>query len=204
MADIVDYGTLKAELSNVLFHTRFVGRYDVATRNFERAANRRLRVRQMETSTLLTTVGGAVAVPSDYLLWRTVLWTGGRDPELQYVHPAFLDRTELSGNPPIFTIEGSTFKTRPMHDDPDAYEFHYYQKIPTIIGADTATNWLLDANADVYLFGVLTELFALGRNLEAAQLHKARRDELFAEIIQLSALTTGATSSQVRESSEYF
>jgi len=49
----------------------------------------------------------------------------------------------------------------------------------------------------------LTELAALGRNAEMAQLYKARRDEVFAEIIQLSALTTGATSPQVR-TGEYF
>jgi hypothetical protein len=34
-------------------------------------------------------------------------------------------------------------------------------------------------------------------------LYKARRDEIFAEITQLSALTTGATSQSVR-TAEYF
>ena len=49
----------------------------------------------------------------------------------------------------------------------------------------------------------MVELAALGRNLELAQLYKARRDELMQEIIQLSALTTGATSPMVR-TAEYF
>jgi hypothetical protein len=39
--------------------------------------------------------------------------------------------------------------------------------------------------------------------VEGAQLYKARRDEVLAEIIQLSALTTGATSPSVR-TAEYF
>jgi len=39
--------------------------------------------------------------------------------------------------------------------------------------------------------------------VEMAQLYKARRDEVFQEIIQLSALTTGATSPKVRVG-EYF
>ena len=56
---------------------------------------------------------------------------------------------------------------------------------------------------DVYLFGLMVEVVALGRNVEMAQLYKARRDEVFAEIIQLYALTTGATSPGVR-TAEYY
>jgi hypothetical protein len=199
------YGELKARLSRVMFHTRFVADYPEATVNFESAANRRLRVRQMETSTNLTTSSGAVALPTDYLLWRTVLHTGTNpDIELDYVHPAYLNSTWTdSAEGKIFTIEGSTFKARPIDDTADIYEFHYYQKIPTITAGDQDTNWLLTAYPDVYEFGVLVELGALGRNAEMAQLYKARRDEVFAEITQLSALTTGATSPMVR-TSEYF
>lgn len=204
---ITNYGTLKSALSTYLFHQRFVTDYDTATINFENAANRRLRVRPMETSTSLTTTLGIVALPTDYLKWRSVLWTG-RTPyvELDYVHPAYLRSTWIesdSGDPKIFTIEGANFYARPVNDTASAYKFHYYQKIPTITTADATTNWLLTADADAYLFGVLAELAALGRNLEMAQLYKARRDEVFAEIIQLSAQTTGASSPKVREA-EYF
>ena len=68
----------------------------------------------------------------------------------------------------------------------NAYEFHYYQKIPTLTGSDVNSNWLLTDYPDLYVEGVLVELGALGRNAEIAQLHKARRDELLQEIIQLS------------------
>jgi hypothetical protein len=203
---ISNFGELKAKLSATLFHARFAPQYANATIMFEAAANRRLRVRQMETSTDLTTSSGDVAVPTDYLVWRTVLHTGTNPYiELDYVHPAYLNSTWTEGaEGKIFTIEGSTFKARPIDDTADIYEFHYYQKIPTIAdSSDAATNWLLTAYPDAYIYGVLTELFALQRNLEAAQLYKARRDETFAEIIQLSALTTGATSPMVR-TSEYF
>lgn len=204
---ITNFGSLKTELTRTLFHSRFVPDYPNRTLNFETAANRRLRVRQMETSVLLTTTAGAVALPIDYLVWRTVLWTG-RTPyvELDYVHPAYLQSTHVerdTGDPAIFTIEGNTFKARPPHDDPGGYEFHYYQKIPTITNDDNDTNWLLTAYPDAYEFGVLVELGALMRNAELAQLYKARRDEAFAEIIQLSALTTGATSPKVR-TAEFF
>ena len=212
MAMISNYSELKSELSAYLFHQRLANRYDNCTRMFEAAANRRLRVYPMEAVDLLTTVNGVTALPSEYLAWRTVLWTG-RTPfaELDYVHPAYLQSTYVElehGNPKLFTIEGTgnnatspNVKIRPVNDTANAYEFHYYHRIPSIV--DNARNWLLDSWPDAYLFGVLTELSAVQRNAEMAQLYKARRDETFAEIIQLSALTTGATSSKVR-TAEYF
>ena len=208
MAQITNYGELKNKLTNAyMFHPRLLAHYDLATTNFERAANRRLRLRQMETVTDLSTTDGSVTLPTDYLVWRSVLYTGySPNIPLDYVHPEYLESTAAGidgSNPQLFTIEGSTFKTRPVNDTADAYEFHYYQKIPTITDADMNANWLLLEYPDLYLFGALTELFAMNRNLETAQLYKARRDELFAEIIQLSALTTGATSPTVRVS-EYF
>ena len=208
---INSYGTLKTKLSAYMFHQRFLGDYQDATRMFEAAANRRLRVRQMESMATLTTTQGDVALPADYLVWRTVRPTVDNPTapaavppydELDYVHPAYLPPVGR-GCTRLFTIEGNTFKVRPVDDRPDAYEFHYYQKIPTITNDDNSTNWLLTDYPDVYVAGVLTELAALGRNLELAQLQKARRDEILAEIIQLSALTTGATSPSVRQA-EYF
>jgi hypothetical protein len=210
---INNYGSLKTKLSRYMFQQRFAPDYDDATIQFENAANRRLRVRQMEAVVRLTTTLGEVALPVDYLVWRTVRPTFAtsspvtpifRPPfaEIDYVHPAYLPPVGR-GFDRLFTIEGNLFKTRPVDDRPDAYEFHYYQQIPTITTGDNASNWLLAAYSDVYLFGVLTELFAQMRNLDGAQLWKARRDEVLAEIIQLSALTTGATSPTVR-SAEYF
>ena len=217
MAIITNYGELLAALSDYEFHQRFANRYDTCIHNFEKAANRRLRTRRQENSAFLTTSSlsppitqGFCDLPSDYLLWRTVLWTG-RSPyvELDYVHPAYLRSTWLEtdhGNPKVFTIEGDTFFAAPVDDSTAAYEFHYYRKIDSIVGAQEgilADNWLLADYSDAYLFGVLTELAALGRNAEMAQLYKGRRDEVFAEIIQLSALTTGATSPKVR-TADYF
>ena len=204
---ISNFGELKTELSDTMFHQRFAAEYVNRTMLFEAAANRRLRVRPMETSADLTTVAGDVAVPTDYLVWRTVLWTG-RTPsvELDYVHPAYLESTTAGsdgGDPQHFHHRGQHVQ--------GAARARYRQRLRIPLLPENphhhrqrhTTNWLLTAYPDAYLFGVLAELFALGRNIEGAQLYKARRDEVFAEIIQLSALTTGATSSQVREA-EYF
>ena len=205
---ISNYGELKSELSAYLFHQRLANRYDNCTGLFETAVNSRLRVLPMEAVALLTTVSGSVALPTDYITWRTVrpIYAHGspvtptwRPPftELEYVHPAYLPPVGR-GIDQLFTIEGNTFKARPANDTADAYEFHYYQKIPKLAGSDTNTNWLLTEYPNAYLFGVITELAAIMRNAEMAQLYKARRDETFQEIIQRYALTTGATSPTVR------
>lgn len=202
------YGDLKGELSAYLFHQRLLPRYDNCTRFFETDANSRLRVLPMEASTSLTTVNGEAALPLDYIAWRTVLPADRTrfppsNQDMDYVHPAYLPLTGRNNCPHLFTIEGNTFKTRPVNDAADAYEFHYYQKIPTLTGSDLNSNWLLAEYPNAYLFGVITELAAVQRNAEMAQLYKARRDEVFAEIIQRYALTTGATSPTVR-TAEYY
>ena len=194
-----NYGELKSELSDLLFNQRFIARYDRFTRSFETDANSRLRVLPMETSVPLTTVNGDVALPADYLTWRTVKpTTTPYIDELDYVHPAYLPATQYNRRPPLFTIVGSTFKARPVDDRAGAYELHYYAKIPTLVGSNTNTNWLLTEYPNVYLFGLMVEAASDGRNVEMAQLYKARRDEVFQEIIQRYALTTGATSPTVR------
>jgi hypothetical protein len=213
---INNLGSLKAELARYMFHQRFQPDYDTAVQNFEAVANRRLRVRQMEAAAFsLTSVGGAVALPPDYLLWRSVLWSPaaappGKEVELSYAHPAYMYSTATiggwtAGTPKIFTIVGNELWPNPDDERANAFHLHYYRKIPTINGDDNNSNWLLTEHPDLYLEGALFELFALGRNGEAAVAHKQLRDEKLAELIQLSALTTGATSSKVRsETAEYF
>jgi hypothetical protein len=208
---ISNYGELKAKLSRYLFNQRFVADYDDYATMFEADANSRLRVLPMETSVLLTTSNGDVALPSDYLAWRTVRPTVDNPTapaaippydELDYVHPAYLPPVGR-GFDRLFTIEGNTFKVRPVDDRTGAYEFHYYQKIPTLVGSDLNSNWLLTEYPNAYLFGVMVEAAGQGRNVEMAQLYKARRDEVIEEIKQRYALTTGATSPAVR-TAEYF
>ena len=108
-----NYGQLKAEINEKLFHQRFLSNYDSFTAMFEISANARLRVRQMEAVAALTTSGGEVALPTDYLTWRTIkpnAVTRAPWDELEYVHPAYLPPTTVSAGsiPRLFTIEGST------------------------------------------------------------------------------------------------
>ncbi len=154
---------------------------------FEATANRKLRVRQQETSTTLTTTSGSATLPTDYLAWRSVTWEGNTSVQLLYQDPVTL-RTHFTSSdqdtPKWFTIEGSTFTAKPV-DDTTAITFRYYQKIPVLSDSNTS-NWLLAAHPDIYLFGALVEGNAFCKDAQAAVLWLQRRDEIFAEIIALS------------------
>ena len=214
MPIVSNYGTLKTEMTADLFHPRLAARYDSAINRFEAAANTRLRVRQMETKAFLQTdIAGNVRLPDDYLLWRAVLQdntttSGGTEAELNYVHPAYLKSTVQvrAPAPGIFTIEGPELIVRPI-DTAAVYIVHYYGKIPTIVTPaldNEADNWLIVEYPNAYIYGVLCELAGMQRNVEMAQLYKARRDEAFAEITQLSALTTDPAAAPQQRTADYF
>lgn len=186
---ITTYSELQTALAN------WIGRDDLTSRLpefialFEAHANRKLRNRQMETSTTLTPSSGSATLPTDYLQWRRVTWTGSPRRELEYVHPSVLQDyypTTPPGYPQFFTIEGSTLKVRPT--DTTGLEFDYFQKITALDSSSNTTNWLLTAHPDAYLFGSLVEATAFFEH-DMATVWKARRDEVMEEIRQLNAAT---------------
>ena len=192
---LTSYTELQQAIADWLERADLVTRIPDFIALFEAAANRRLRVRQQEATVSLTPESGAVALPSDYLAWRRVTWTGSSRVELQYVHPSYLQAAYPSSPtdvPRIFTIEGATLKVRPVDGTP--LEFDYFQKIPPL---SSGVNWLFGAHPDLYLFGALVEGQAYALNPQAAVLWKARRDEIFDEIETLSNKTRGAGTIRV-------
>jgi hypothetical protein len=150
----------------------------------------------------ITSQSGYATIPSDYLAWRRVTWTGQTRIELGFVHPSYLQAaypSQPSDVPRIFTIEGSTLKVMPLNFTP--LEFDYYQQIPALAtaspGDGTQTNWLMTAHPDLYLFGAMAEAEAFGVNDERMPMWKARRDDIFEEIIRLNNQTRGPSCIRV-------
>jgi hypothetical protein len=165
---------------------------------FEACANRRLRVRQQEATAELAPAGGVAALPGDYLAWRRLTWTGSPRRELSYVEPSWLQAAYPDAPvdiPAVFTIEGGNIITMPIDATGTALELVYFRQIPPL--AANATNWLMSAHPDLYLFGALTEAQAYAVNADTAALWKGRRDELFGEIETLSNKSRGAGAVRV-------
>lgn len=152
-------------------------------RLFECAAMRRLKVRLQETTTSLTPSSGVATVPTDYLGHRRVTWTGSPIHDLTYVTPnlyaGYLEAG--SGTPTVFTIEGSNLRVAPS-DDTDL-TLTYVQRTTAV---ESSLNWLYTYHFDAYLFGSLCEANAFDKEVDAAALWKARRDEVFNEIENLN------------------
>lgn len=148
---------------------------------FEAAASRKLKVRLQESTTTLTPSSGVATVPTDYLGHRRVTWTGSPIHELSYVAPPiYADYLESgSGTPTVFTIEGSNLRVAPSSDT--ALTFDYYVRTAAVSGS---LNWLFTYHPDCYLFGSLCEANAFDKDVDAAGLWKARRDEIFDEIFK--------------------
>lgn len=194
---IVDYTSLQTAVGTWLARSDLSANIPDFIALVETVANRRIRSRQMETSTTLTPSAGSATLPSDYLQWRRVTWTGSTRRELEYVNPSYLQAAFPSGTqdtPRMFTIEGSTLKVRPL--DTTGLEFDYWQKITPLSGSAT-TNWLITAYPDLYLFGAMAEARMFERNLDNALVWKQRRDEVFDEILALDQKTRGASAIRV-------
>jgi len=194
---ITNYSQLQTAIGSWLGHGLFTANIPDFIALFEAAANRRLRVRQMEASATLTPSSGAASLPADYLAWRRVTFTGTPRVELDYVAPSWLQAAHPAveaGVPAVFTIEGSSLLVRPVNDG--QLDLLYYQTIASLSNSAT-TNWLLTSHPDLYLFGSMTEAEMFGVNDERMPLWKARRDEIFDEIDKLSNKSRGAGAMRV-------
>lgn len=174
------YADLKSQIANYLARDDLTSNIPDFITLFEAVAARRLRVRPMETSTNLTPSSGSVALPSDYLSWRRVTWTGSSRVDLEYVHPSILQTyypTSPSDTPAMFTIEGSTLKVRPV--DATALEFDYLAKTGAL---SSALQWLYTNHFDLYLAGSLAEAYRFCKNYDQASVWEQKRDQTFSEI----------------------
>lgn len=177
------YATLQAAVASWAARDDLSGLIPDYITIFECAAARKLKVRLQETTATLTPSSGVATLPTDYLGYRRVTWTGSPRNELAYVAPTIFQSdfpTQPSGTPSIFTIEGTNLRVMPQSDT--ALEFDYFQRTPAV---SAGLNWLLSNHSDAYLFGTLTELYAANKKLDEAAAWKARRDEVFQEIAML-------------------
>lgn len=127
----------------------------------EQRMNGDLDARSMELTVALACVASTrtVALPADMLEMRRLLLTDA-DPVqvLEYKSPDQMieDNPYLSATarPLNFTIVGPNAELSPTPDKAYPMELVYQQRIPPLSGSNT-TNWLLQQNPSVYLFGAL-------------------------------------------------
>lgn len=153
------YATLQSAVGQWLHRSDLSGVIPDFITLAEANINRKLRIREMETSTATTSTGGtrAVALPTNWLEGKRVYLSTNPITVLSYIPPQdYWSRymSTTSGIPVCYTIEGENILLGPIPDAGYVVNFLYYQKQ----GALSATaHTVFTNNPDIYLFGALTE-----------------------------------------------
>lgn len=188
---ISTYAEIQTAITNWLDRTDLSSRIPEFIALFEAQINRRLRVRKQIVSTTLTPSSGSVALPTDYLEWKRVTWTGSPRRELDYVTPSFLsgiNPTQLSDVPSYFTIEGLNLKVARISDTD--LDFLYAQKLPALSVSNT-TNWMLADNPDGYLWGSLVMAATFTSDAQNGAAWNVLAQQVLGEIWGLEFATKG-------------
>lgn len=155
---IVDYASLKTELTNYLHRADAATEYDTWIGIVESELNLELRLRQQLTTSSLTVATDTVALPSDFLQVRNLELATNPVRPLKYVTSEQKDLYDLkasTGTPRIYDISGSNLIFAPQPDQTYTATLEYYAKIPTL--PTNTTNWLVVNFPHIYLYGCLRQ-----------------------------------------------
>ena len=124
----------------------------------EAQISRTLRVRQMLGRSNATIDAEYSALPSDYAGLRSILLTTGSQ-ELQPLSADEMEARSLldtgTGEPMHYAVEGTELRFSPVPSGSYTARLSYYRRIPGLQA--NATNWLLTAYPDAYLYGALEQ-----------------------------------------------
>jgi hypothetical protein len=127
----------------------------------EAQLNRRLRVADMITSTVLSVSASPTPLPADFNGMISFELPAGSGGPLRYEKPdgvRAMRQTNYAsaGTPIVWTIVGTGLEFAPSPSAAFSCPMVYYARIPALTGANT-TNYLLTKHPDLYLYGALLQ-----------------------------------------------
>lgn len=150
--------------------------YDDFIQLIESHLDDKLRVQEMSARMLTSTVEGQFIyeLPEDALGLRNIeIQANGRRYPLEYYTPEGLDeyfgQTSQGGVPCAYTLTGEDIEVRPCPNAEYPLRIVYYQRVDPLV-ADEDTNWVLQQNPTIYLYGGLHFLSQFVRDDEGAAL----------------------------------
>lgn len=157
---ITTYSELKSAIADWLLRDDLTAVIPSFISLAEAKFNRRIRDYRMVKRLSVTVDEEYEDVPADWL--QTVRYQINATPvvTLEYVTPDQAAEEKVgyvsAGKPKFFTVVGTQFQHVPAPDSSYTGELTYYGKIPALSDSN-ATNWLLDAAPDLYLYAPLME-----------------------------------------------
>lgn len=169
-----------------------IDRYDDFLRIVEARINRVITTLKMSARTTLA-MDEAITyygMPLDFLGFRDLRVEGtsvnGENATVtcQYRTPAQINElrntTQISGEV-YYSVISDQLHVYPPQDDTHTLEMVYYQKIPPLTSTED-TNWISEEHPDTYIFGLLVEINAFNKDIEATGLWETRFKEAVGDI----------------------
>ena len=155
---INDYAELITEAAHRTGVTDVASRAKMYVGMAEKALSKRLRVADMEAETTLATDNlGRVDLPDDYVAARAVFVNKAELPRKAFSQ---IRQERACG----YVIQGSVLHSSERETD---HDLAYYAAIPSLEANNT--NWLLDAEPELYLQAVIFQVYTAKSDLEKAQ-----------------------------------
>jgi hypothetical protein len=164
-ADPTTWTDLKTSLAN------WLNRSDLSTTEIpeaialaERRFNRTLRVPEMEDTASASASSGSITLPTDFMELRAAYISADPKVTLEPMSLADLRTTyaaATTGKPQNYALQsGNEMVLGPSPDATYTIVINYWAKIPAL-GGSQATNWLLTAHPDLYIYASRIHLFDL-------------------------------------------
>lgn len=155
------YSDLQDTIASYLARSDLTDQIPVFIKFAEIRLRRELRMRQMLTSTTISTTASdnTVSIPSDFLQARDFYVTGNPNQSMEYVAPNVMSRSERStyvGKPTLYTILGSEFQIAPVPDTVYTLKLLYYAA-PDFLSDSNTTNEFLTNVPEILLYASLIE-----------------------------------------------
>jgi len=152
------FATLKTDIEALYPHSDWTeGLKNSFVSLCEAEIRRKLRIRQMETSTTTTQSAQSTALPTGFIQLRSVTLDEENKRDLDYMPPNRLRSSGLldssGGSPQAYTIEGDNIVVAPYSSSVTLYMV--YLAMFDALSDDTDTNWALTNAYDLYLYGSL-------------------------------------------------
>ena len=164
------FATLKADIDEFYPHSDITQALkNTFVRQCEAEIRRKLRVRQMETSTTFTQSAQSTALPTGFIQMRSVTYDAENKRDLDFLPPNRFRSSgvlDSSGDPYAYTIEGDNLVVGPWSASITLYLV--YLAAFDALSADADTNWVLANAYDLYLYGALKHACIFAQDMDGA------------------------------------
>lgn len=161
---ITSYATLKSAVADYLNRQDLTSVIPTFIQLAEKEFNRTLRVREMLNRAQATVEAQYVSIPYGFIEMRNFRVDTPRGwKSLLAMSPEQIDENRTAfnknnaGEPKGYSLNpNNSIEITPTPDSSYTVEMTFYQQIPALSDSNT-TNWMLDKNPDLYLFGALLQ-----------------------------------------------